>query len=67
MWNSTISSTILWATTWRWTVTSTPMVVEAMNTKLNALIQKELGEDAGQMLPGGVDGDWVVTGAAYDV
>jgi hypothetical protein len=28
----------------------------AMNAKLNALIEREVGEDVGQMLPGGVDG-----------
>jgi arylsulfatase len=38
-----------------------------MNDKLNALIEKEVGEDVGQLLPGGVDGDWVVTNAVYDV
>jgi len=27
-----------------------------MNTKLNKLIDAEVGEDLGQMLPGGVDG-----------
>ncbi|HTP46169.1 MAG TPA: sulfatase-like hydrolase/transferase [Casimicrobiaceae bacterium] len=42
-------------------------VLEAMNAKLNALIDKEVGEDAGQMLPGGVDGGWVATDAVYDV
>jgi arylsulfatase len=42
-------------------------VVEAMNAKLNTLIDREVGEDAGQMLPGGVDGGWVVTDAVYDV
>jgi arylsulfatase len=41
--------------------------IEAMNNKLNALIDREVGEDAGQMLPGGVDGGWVVTDAVYDV
>jgi arylsulfatase len=30
----------------------------AMNEKLNALIEKEVGEDAGQMLPGGNDANW---------
>ena len=38
-----------------------------MNAKLNTLIQNEVGEDVGQMLPGGVDGGWVVTDAVYDV
>ncbi len=42
-------------------------LIEAMNAKLNALIEKEVGEDVGQMLPGGVDGGWVVTDAVYDV
>jgi arylsulfatase len=42
-------------------------VLEAMNAKLNALIDKEVGEDVGQMLPGGVDGGWVATSAVYDV
>ena len=41
--------------------------LEAMNAKLNALIHKEVGEDIGQMLPGGVDGGWVATEAVYDV
>jgi arylsulfatase len=38
-----------------------------MSAKLNALIEKEVGEDIGQMLPGGIDGGWVATGAVYDV
>jgi arylsulfatase len=42
-------------------------LLEAMNVKLNALIDREVGEDAGQMLPGNVDGGWVVTDAVYDV
>jgi arylsulfatase len=42
-------------------------LLEGMNAKLNALIEKEVGEDIGQMLPGGVDGGWVVTNAVYDV
>ncbi|HXJ85061.1 MAG TPA: hypothetical protein VMS64_41005 [Candidatus Methylomirabilis sp.] len=42
-------------------------LLEAMNAKLNALIEKEVGEDIGQMLPGGVDGGWVATGAVNDV
>jgi arylsulfatase len=42
-------------------------VLEAMNAKLNALIQREVGEDVGQMLPAGVDGGWVVSDAVYDV
>jgi len=34
---------------------------------LNALIEREVGEDVGQMLPGGVDSVRVVTDAVYDV
>jgi arylsulfatase len=30
----------------------------AMNDKLNALIESEVGEDTGQMLPGGADANW---------
>jgi arylsulfatase len=41
-------------------------LLEAMNAKLNALIEKEVGEDVGQMLPGSVDGGWVATDAVYD-
>jgi arylsulfatase A-like enzyme len=32
----------------------------AMNQKLNLLIDTEVGEDVGQMLPGGADADWVL-------
>ena len=42
-------------------------LLEAMNAKLNALIDREVGEDIGQMLPEGVSGGWVVTDAVYDV
>jgi arylsulfatase len=42
-------------------------VIEAMNAKCNALIDREVGEDVGQMLPSGADGGWVVTDAVYDV
>jgi arylsulfatase len=42
-------------------------ILEAMNAKCNALVDREVGEDAGQMLPGGVDGGWVTTDAVYDV
>ena len=35
-------------------------LLETMSAKLNKLIAAEVGEDAGQMLPGGVDGNWVV-------
>jgi arylsulfatase len=42
-------------------------LLEAMNGKLNTLIDREVGEDVGQMLPGNVDGGWVVTDAVYDV
>jgi len=36
-------------------------LVLAMNEKLNRLIDTEVGEDRGQMLPGGVDAGWEVT------
>jgi arylsulfatase len=35
--------------------------VLAMNDKLNRLIDREVGEDRGQMLPGGIDAGWEVT------
>lgn len=35
--------------------------VMAMNEKLNRLIDDEVGEDRGQMLPGGIDAGWEVT------
>jgi len=36
-------------------------LVLAMNEKLNRLIDTEVGEDKGQMLPGGIDAGWEVT------
>jgi arylsulfatase len=42
-------------------------LLETMNTKLNTLIDQEVGEDVGQMLPASADGGWVVTDAVYDV
>jgi arylsulfatase A-like enzyme len=36
-------------------------LVLAMNSKLNALIEAEVGEDRGQMLPGGIEAGWEVT------
>jgi predicted nucleic acid-binding Zn ribbon protein len=42
-------------------------LLEQMNAKLNTLIEQEVGEDIGQMLPGGVDGGWVETDAVNDV
>jgi arylsulfatase len=39
----------------------------AMNDKLNRLIDGEVGEDVGQMLPSGLDGGWVATDAVKDV
>ena len=42
-------------------------LLAAMNAKLNKLIDAEVGEDAGQMLPGGVDADWVATPAVNDL
>lgn len=42
-------------------------LLETMNAKLNALIDKEVGEDVGQMLPGGIDRGWVATPAVNDL
>src|SRR5499427_4152809 len=42
-------------------------LIEAMNVKLNTLVEQEVGEDVGQMLPASADGGWVVTDAVYDV
>jgi arylsulfatase len=39
----------------------------AMNEKLNRLIDTEVGQDVGQMLPGGVDAGWVATPAVHDL
>ncbi len=36
-------------------------LVLAMNDKLTRLIEAEVGEDRGQMLPGGIDAGWEVT------
>jgi arylsulfatase len=36
-------------------------LIVAMNDKLNRLIDREVGEDVGQMLPGGIDGGWAIT------
>jgi len=36
-------------------------LIVAMNAKLNRLIDTEVGEDRGQMLPGGADAGWEVT------
>jgi arylsulfatase A-like enzyme len=36
-------------------------LVVAMNAKLNGLIEAEVGEDRGQMLPGGIDAGWEVS------
>jgi arylsulfatase A-like enzyme len=35
-------------------------LIAAMNEKLNRLIDAEVGEDRGQMLPGGIDAGWEV-------
>ena len=40
---------------------SSSELVLAMNDKLNRLIDTEVGEDRGQMLPGGADAGWEVT------
>jgi arylsulfatase len=42
-------------------------LLEEMNAKLNALLESEVGEDVGQMLPEGVDGGWVATDATRDL
>lgn len=36
-------------------------LIVAMNDKLNGLIDREVGEDRGQMLPGGTDAGWDIT------
>ena len=36
-------------------------LIVAMNDKLNRLIEREVGEDRGQMLPGGIEAGWEVT------
>ncbi|WER48799.1 sulfatase-like hydrolase/transferase [Cupriavidus sp. WKF15] len=36
-------------------------LIVAMNEKLNRLIDTEVGEDRGQMLPGGIDAGWEVS------
>jgi arylsulfatase A-like enzyme len=38
-------------------------LVAVMNEKLNRLIEQEVGEDRGQMLPGGIEAGWEVTAA----
>ncbi len=40
---------------------SSPELVLAMNEKLNRLIDAEVGEDRGQMLPGGIEAGWEIT------
>ena len=42
-------------------------LLEEMNAKLNRLIDAEVGEDVGQMMPARVDGGWVATDATKDV
>jgi len=42
-------------------------LIEEMNAKLNALIDREVGEDIGQMLPKDPGGGWVLTAAVDDV
>jgi len=39
----------------------------AMNAKLSQLLDAQVGEDVGPMLPGGVDGGWAATPAARDL
>ena len=43
------------------------VLLEEMNAKLNRLIDAEVGEDVGQMMPARVDGGWVATEATKDV
>ena len=38
-----------------------------MNAKLNKLIDSEVGEDVGQMLPGGLEAGWVATPVVNDL
>ena len=38
-------------------------VIVTMNETLNRLIDAEVGEDRGQMLPGGIEAGWDVTPA----
>jgi arylsulfatase A-like enzyme len=42
-------------------------ILTAMNAKLNRLIDVEVGQDVGQMLPGGVDAGWVATPTVNDL
>jgi len=42
-------------------------LLAAMNAKLNRLIDAEVGQDTGQMLPGGVDAGWVATPSVNDL
>jgi arylsulfatase len=42
-------------------------LIMMMNAKLNRLIDEEVGEDIGQMMPGGEDGSWVATPAVHDL
>src|SRR5262249_29155654 len=39
----------------------------SMNAKRNKVMDAEVGEDVGQMRPGGVDGGWAPTPAARDL
>lgn len=36
-------------------------LILTMNNKLNLLIEQEVGEDVGQMLPGGSNVDWILS------
>jgi arylsulfatase len=36
-------------------------IVLTMNDKLNRLIDEEVGDDRGQMLPGGIEAGWEIT------
>jgi len=42
-------------------------LIEEMNAKLNGLVDREVGEEVGQMLPDKIPGGWVMTNAVKDV
>ena len=42
-------------------------LIAMMNDKLNALIEAEVGEDIGQMLPTGEDANWTLSESIQDM
>lgn len=48
-------------------LTNNTDLLMTMNTKLNKLIDSEVGEDVGQMLSGGLEAGWVATPAVNDL